>query len=264
MTDDHKNDHNNSGDNTGNASNNSGNQLLRLKLPERLQNEKIVQDFNFDSDDYFRLVLNHADQPKKIVFQFDWRKKKFQENLESFGKRLENKGIEKKYTAMITETVEENIDEIIEFRKNSEAEEEGEGENNQHPKEIYIRKYTGNGTLSLHESVVIAGQPSTFLHLGDDRRPQYTSKIETGNKVFYPADTMDTQNPIPYNFVSTKELQEYLDLASKETFETLHRKVETVYKKYVNAEEHCITVLQPIQFIVISRTNLEPRITISL
>ena len=110
-------------------------------------------------------------------------------------------------------------------------------------RKVFIRKYTGNGTLPLHESVVIYGQPSVFLSLTDNYRPQYIPDIETTNKILYPADTIDTRNPLPYVFQSTTELEKYLELAGEETFETLYSKVESIFKKYVNIEEHYITVL---------------------
>lgn len=112
----------------------------------------------------------------------------------------------------------------------------------QRKQKVFIRKYTGNGTLPLHESAVIAGQ-STFLCLTDNDKFQCVPDIEGANKLFYPADTIDTQNPIPYNFKSIVELNNYLDLAKKETFETLYSKVESIFRKYVNAEDHYITIL---------------------
>jgi hypothetical protein len=65
-------------------------------------------------------------------------------------------------------------------------------------KPIFIRKYTGNGILPLHESVA----SSSFLHLGEDYKPQYTPTIKSANKIFYPLDTTDAQNPLPYIFGS--------------------------------------------------------------
>jgi hypothetical protein len=112
----------------------------------------------------------------------------------------------------------------------------------QRKQKVFIRKYTGNGTLPLHESAVIAGQ-STFLCLTDNDKFQCVPDIEGSNKLFYPADTFDTQNPIPYNFKSIVELNNYLDLAKKETFETLYSNVESIFRKYVNAEDHYITLL---------------------
>jgi hypothetical protein len=65
-------------------------------------------------------------------------------------------------------------------------------------------------------SVVIAGQ-SSFIHLAEDHKPQCTpTRSESANKIFYPSDTANTQNPIPYIFGSTEELLKYLDLASRD------------------------------------------------
>jgi hypothetical protein len=106
----------------------------------------------------------------------------------------------------------------------------------------FIRKYTGNGTLPLHEAIVINEQ-SSFLLLGNNYRPQYIPKIEISNKLLYPADTLDTQNPLPYIFNSTAELESYLELAKKESFESLHTKVKSTIIRYVNTEEHYIVIL---------------------
>jgi len=147
--------------------------------------------------------------------------------------------VTKDHADIICDVVDHNYQKILGIGGNDN--EPDDDEQKRKPK-IYIRKYTGNGTLPLHESVVVAGQ-SSFLYLPEDYKPQYTPTIESSNKVFYPLDTTDTQNPLPYIFDSAEELQKYLELARKETFETLLHKVEAVYKKYVSAEEYYILIL---------------------
>jgi hypothetical protein len=88
---------------------------------------------------------------------------------------------------------------------------------------------------------VIEGH-SKFLQVVD-AKPKLINKIEIGNKTFYPNDTVDSQNPLPYIFESTNELDTYLQNARNETYDTLYLKVKSIYKKYVDAEEKYIVLL---------------------
>jgi hypothetical protein len=211
--------------------------LITLELTEDL---RIVTNFIFDKKSkQLILSLNHKDKKKTIispVFQHDWIK-----TTQKFKGQMTSKGVTKDHADMISDIVDNNYEKILDITGNANANEINDDQQKRKQK-VSIRKYTCNGTLGLYESVVITGQ-SLFIHLAEDHKPQYTPTIESADKIFSPSDTANTQNPIPYIFGSMEELQKYLDLASKETFETLHHKVETVYKKYVNAEEYYIVIL---------------------
>ncbi len=150
------------------------------------------------------------------------------------------KGVRVEHTPQLSDVVDNNFVKILSRDSGTDSENDDQLIRKQR---CIIRKYTSNGTLPLHESIVIVGQPPTFLHLVDDGRPQYTLEIETDSKIVYPSDKIDTQNPLPYIFDSTKELKEYLELARKETFDTLLSQVQIIYSKYVNTDEHYIVIL---------------------
>ena len=68
----------------------------------------------------------------------------------------------------------------------------------------YIHKYTANGDIPLHESVLFTdtGQ-AAFVYLdSNDGKPKYVNYIERPDKILYPADNFDSQNPLPYKFES--------------------------------------------------------------
>ena len=111
-------------------------------------------------------------------------------------------------------------------------------------KSFYVRKYTANGSLPLHESVVFvdSGQ-SAFVYLDNDGKLQFVNQIERPDKILYPVDSLDSQNPLPYTFASPEELQMYVDLAKNETLDSLFQQVKSELKKYVNMDEHYITVI---------------------
>jgi hypothetical protein len=68
-------------------------------------------------------------------------------------------------------------------------------------------------------------------------------KIEVPNYEFYPADSLVTHNPISYSFESEEELKEYIELAKKETFDSLFQKILEQIRNFVNIEEHVLVIL---------------------
>ena len=88
----------------------------------------------------------------------------------------------------------------------------------------YIHKFTANGDMPLHESVVFTdpGQ-SAFVYLDSDSKLRFVNQIERPDKILYPADNLDSQNPLPYKFASIEELQMYVELARRETLDSLYQ-----------------------------------------
>ena len=114
-------------------------------------------------------------------------------------------------------------------------------------KKIAINKYSGNGRLPFHESVVI-GDVSKFATLkntGSDGivEPIFSEEIETSTDTLIPKGTIDTQTPLPYIFSSKVEFSKYLKLAITENLDSLFTKVDSVLRKYVNVEDHYYPLL---------------------
>ena len=109
-------------------------------------------------------------------------------------------------------------------------------------KEIAINKYSGNGRLELHESMII-GLKSKFVRLKNAEEYELLDSIEAGSETLIPNGTIDTQSPLSYVFTDEKELKKYLDLARAETFDSLLVRVNLILRKYLNVEEHYYTLL---------------------
>ena len=105
------------------------------------------------------------------------------------------------------------------------------------PKKIRIKKYSGNGSIPLHESVIIGGLPK-FVYLDKDKKPKFVDFIPRVNDVLIPDDTIDTQNPIPFIFESEQDFQSYLDRSKDLDLETLFNIIESINRKYVDVEDH--------------------------
>ncbi len=106
---------------------------------------------------------------------------------------------------------------------------------------IPLRKFTGNGTMPLHESVII-GRKSKFVTL-DNEKPKFLENVEFGNDIFVPKDTLYTQTPLPYVFKTENEFDECLEYAKKLDLDVLFSLVETEFRKYVDVEGYYYTLL---------------------
>jgi len=110
-------------------------------------------------------------------------------------------------------------------------------------KKIPIRKYTANGKIPPHESVIIGSTPK-FVTINEVGKVEFKSEIKApGGEIFIPNDTIYTSNPLPYIFESEEEFRQILDVAKNETFDSLFSTVETEFRKFVKVEEHYYTLL---------------------
>jgi hypothetical protein len=181
------------------------------------------------------VTLNHG--PKKIIVSpiyQDWIR-----TANTFQKQAERKELPEEYINIILDELDNNNETILDnLLRNGEKEELERAQT----KEVYIRKYSGNG-IPLSESIIIGGNPK-FLQITDDRKPVLFDKLETGHKTFYPYDNLQTHNPIPYVFEPLEELNGYLkNAATNENLDPLYLKVKSVFKKYVDVEEKYIALL---------------------
>lgn len=116
-----------------------------------------------------------------------------------------------------------------------------------HKTKIPTRKFTANGRMPLHESVVIGTTPN-FVTIKKDKGGkidvEFKTEIETPEgEIFIPNDTIYTQSPFPYVFDSKEEFKQYIEYASKFDLDSLFSLVETEYRKYVDVEGYYYTLL---------------------
>jgi hypothetical protein len=110
-------------------------------------------------------------------------------------------------------------------------------------RKIPIRKFTGNGTMPLHESVIIGMTPK-FVTLDKEGKSDFLDGIKFGtNEELVPNDTIYTQTPLPYIFKSEDEFKEYLEYAKKLDLDSLFSIIETEWRKYVDVEGYYYTLL---------------------
>jgi hypothetical protein len=217
--------------------------FISLTLNDELKREEIVTKFGIDKRSNSLVhSLNHEYKDRKIVFsipsvdKIDWTT--FTHN---FTKRLNACGIQNPHISMLDDVLQTNYEVILGLSENSDPDVTVK---NKQKESVFIRKYTANGLLPLHEAVVFAdtGQPS-FGYLDSDGKPAIVDRIERSDKILYPADSLDSQYPLPYTFASIEELKKYLELAQRETFDSLYQSVKSILRKYVNVDEHYLVVI---------------------
>lgn len=184
-----------------------------------------------------RIGLNYEGKVIKIISDFNPHR--WTDTMQALKKRLKEKSLHREDITDILDSIDNDHNTILERSQACKSDESCNGTK----KEIRIRKYSGNGRLPLHESIIVDGRP-VFLEIDKDTETaNLVQKLETNSAIFVPADTLDTQNPLPYIFESIDELKLYLEKAKKETIYSLHSKIEGILRKYIRVEEHYITTL---------------------
>ncbi len=217
---------------------------IPIQLSDEVVKEGFVESFVKDKrTNSLLLTLNHVCKPMTLIsniYAGDLTK-----TTERLTKRLKDRGLDDKYIILIEDVVCTNYERILGLSEvgHEKVPSSQYSGSNQQLKPVAIRKYTGNGTLPLHESIVFRDGQVAFLSLDADKKPIYTVNIERPGKILVPSDNLDSVNPLPYIFESPEELEQYLERARNETFDSLYQRVKPIYSRYVNAETHHISVL---------------------
>lgn len=103
-------------------------------------------------------------------------------------------------------------------------------------KEFYIQKYT-NGALA--ESIILNGLPM-FLQIADNDI-KVKEQIDLPDMILKPIEKPAYLN-MPYSFESQDEIKQYMERASRETYDTLFQKVKAIWSKYIDGDKDHITI----------------------
>jgi hypothetical protein len=216
--------------------------LIPLELSDELKKEEIITRFEKDTrTNSLILSLNHKYQKKNFIFSIPTKRIDWTAIIDKIAKSLRAFRMSPEHMLMIEDVIHENYEIVIGISDSSDQQDTG---NSKQKEACYIRKYTANGLLPLHESVVFTdGGQSAFVCLDPDGKLKIVNHIERADKILYPADSMDSQYPFPYAFTSPEELQMYLDLAKRETLDSLYQQVKLELQKYLNMDEHYLVVI---------------------
>jgi len=214
--------------------------LIEFDTPEELQS--IVSKFGCDDYGIIRLTFTQIYDKISVNIVFS---KNIQKSLIDFEKRIKKfvPKISNHDYNLLENAIHENLDKILDISKSSNEDVDDFDNLSKSFKSIqnikYQRKYEFDSTL--YEAVIVDKQPK-FVTFSNDAI-NLIEKLELSNYTIYPADTLLSQNPIPYSFESEQEVKRYLDLAKDESIDSLFDKILAVYRLYVNAKEHTMIIL---------------------
>jgi hypothetical protein len=212
--------------------------ILNLPPTDKLAKKRIIRDFLIDFKLFqIRIGLNYEEKQINIISDFNPRR--WTDTMQALKKRLKEKNLHRDDILDILDSIDNNHNIILDRIHGCKSDEGCKGDR----KEIRIRKYSGNGRLPVHESIIVDGRP-VFLKIDKETKTALlVPKLETDDAIFFPADTPDSLNPLPYILESIDELNFYVDKSKKETIDSLHSKIESILRKYIRVEEHYITIL---------------------
>jgi hypothetical protein len=223
------------------SSNTDAEKFIDLHLTDEIKKQEIVVSFKKDKrNNLLFLKLNHIYKQKQIISPV-FEGSKWDETIDTLVKKLKRSGINDQHIELIEEILSNNFEAVSGLTEAAQG--DNVNENSKRIKRVQIRKYTGNGTFPLQEAIVFRDGQTAFLSLGENGRPRYETEIDRPGLILHTADSLDTHNPLPYIFESPDELEQYLERARDETLDSLYFKTKAIYRKYVNIEEHYLTIL---------------------
>jgi len=146
------------------------------------------------------------------------------------------------------------VSRIRENEKAKEKEKAANGKSNNDPaqenqkpkKSYYVQKH--REVESLAESIIIAGKPYFAVARPKPDTPreiqitfEETITLADGTTELRPYELMSYMNK-PYLFKSNEEFESYLQMARKETLDTLYRRVKSIWKKYIDGDDFHISI----------------------
>ena len=156
--------------------------FIDLPLTDELKKEQIVSSFKKDKrTNNLLLTLNHAYKQKQIISPV-YEGPKWIDTVDTLVKRLKHSGVSDTHIRLIEDSLTNNYDIVLEI-------EQAQVNNieEQPPKPVKIRKYTGNGTLPLHESVVFKDGQTAFISLDENGQSKYEIEVNRPGMILLPS-----------------------------------------------------------------------------
>jgi hypothetical protein len=228
--------------------------IITLELTQELHDLNIVKDLFFEPDttQNFVLELNIDKNDLIIIFHYykDWTRTK-----RSLKEALIEKKVQELHIKAILDTLDANYHTITasqenynrddydpqeKFQKESSREtkkDEKEGEKKK--RTCTINKYSQG--IPLAESILINNIPY-FLQINQDKKPVFSNKISLLDIDIVPPEKTEYLSR-EYSFESEEEVNRVIELAKKETLDSLFQKVKGILKKYIDMDDDFINIL---------------------
>jgi len=106
-------------------------------------------------------------------------------------------------------------------------------------KEVYTQRCSNGTTFA--EAILISRVPYFLVLNKIDSTISIQNVIEDAYAIYLPLEFTSYMNR-PYSFSSKEQVYEYIDKTKKETLDSLYKKVKTIWKKYIDADDFHISI----------------------
>ncbi|WP_148685645.1 hypothetical protein [Candidatus Nitrosocosmicus hydrocola] len=204
--------------------------MIDFDICEQLK--PIVSEMGYDSHGIIKLNFTEAYDNLSLIAIFNITN--IQKSLNDFEKKVRKivPNISTHHFNLLEDTIYKNIGKLLELNVSDTS-------NKQSQTIKFLRKLEHNSVL--YEAIILDKLPK-FVSFNNSTFA-LIDKIEIANYLVHPADTIITQNPMPYSFESEQELCEYLDMVKKETRDSLFEKILAEFRRYLNTEDHTLVIL---------------------
>jgi hypothetical protein len=228
--------------------------IIELDLPQVLQDAKIVTEFIFElNTKNFVLELNHVYEEARIIFHYNKNWTNIKRDLR---KEAKAKSVQEQHIKLFVDALDYNYNTITITQENYDKQNEDNEEDQEHTyknsttakskdenerKTYTINKYSQG--IELAESILIDNTPY-FIQLEDnhEKKSVLSKKIKLSDIDIVPPERTEYLTK-EYNFQSEEEINHFIELAKKETLDSLFRKLKSILKKYIDIDEDFINIL---------------------
>ena len=223
--------------------------IVELELTPELEQSGIGGRFAFYADtNAIHISLNHQYTRKSIVFSVD--KKDWNKTHNIFEKQLKQKGISKEHIMQLSDVLDNNHEVILSLRDGEQEQEQQEQKENgedkdkqqKHKRRYATYKYSAKGADTLHEAILLAGQPTFIIYDKDNNEIKAVQNLEEATRILVPPSAEEYPYE-PYQFTTIEEVRAYVSRAKEETIDSLYQKSKSIVHKYNDQDEHKLTLL---------------------
>jgi hypothetical protein len=223
--------------------------IIELELPQYLQDAKIVTEFIFEiNTKNFVLELNHIYDDSRLIFHYNKNWSIIKRDLR---KEANAKSVQEQHIKLLLDALDFNYNTITITQDDYNSEERQDIKQKESPttrndknhkkdeeKKTYtINKYSQG--IPLAESILIDNTPF-FIQIIDEKLV-FSPKIQLSDIIIEPPERTEYLSK-EYSFQSKEEVNHFIELAKKETLDSLHDKVKSIWKKFLDIDEDFINI----------------------
>jgi Domain of unknown function (DUF4326) len=136
-----------------------------------------------------------------------------------------------------------NISSSNSSSNSSKAEQENNNQKQEEKKRTFTAfKYSNDGKMELHESVIIANFPKFLYYDSQNHVMKYADVIDEGTRIITPCHK-ESYPYTPYEFADMNEVNAYVERARNENIDSLHSQAKQIAADYCDQKDEKVELL---------------------